>query len=139
MSQPVYESIDPETYLGLAKELSSRKQIAAIRTSADRAYYAAFLSSRDVLAKKGYLTPYYNTDDHKYVTDTLKRPDVLGSLGNDEARLRRARNLLTYDTRQLNAASSDRVPKIDFMLNTAEMIIRKVNELKQRTIGPNST
>ena len=42
MSQPLYESVDPETYLVLAKELALKSEAAAKRTAADRAYYATF-------------------------------------------------------------------------------------------------
>ena len=133
MSQPLYESVDPETYLELAKELSLKSQVAARRTAADRAYYAAFLASRNLLAEKGYITPYYTSDDHKYVEETLKRKDILGALGNDENRLRRARNLVTYDTRDIQTETQRYASPLSWMLNTAETVIKKVQELPQRS------
>jgi uncharacterized protein (UPF0332 family) len=132
MSQPLYESVDPETYLELASELSSKAQAAAKRTAADRAYYAAFLVSRDLLAEKGYISPYYNSDDHKYVEETLKHKDVLGSLGNDENRLRRARNLVTYDTRDLARTTKQYAYPLNWVLNTAGTIIDRVKQLPTR-------
>lgn len=133
MSQPLYESIDPETYLELAKELSLESQVSAKRTAADRAYYAAFLASRDLLAEKGYITPYYSSEDHRYVEETLKRKDVLGSLGNDENRLRRARNLVTYDTRDIETKTQQYARPLSWMLETAEAVIKKVQGLPQRS------
>jgi len=134
MPQPLYKSVDPETYLELAKELSLKSQVAAKRTAADRAYYAVFLASRNLLAEKGYITPYYNSDDHKYVEETLKRKDILGALGNDENRLRRARNLVTYDTRDIETKTQQYARPLNWMLNTAEAVIKKVQELPQRSI-----
>lgn len=133
MSQPLYESVDPETYLGLAKELASKLEVAAKRTAADRAYYAAFLTSRDLLAKKGYITPYNNSQDHKYVEETLKRSDILGACGNDENRLRRARNIATYDTRGITPDIQRYARPLAWMLRTAEEIINKIRELPQKS------
>jgi uncharacterized protein (UPF0332 family) len=133
MSQPLYKSVDPETYLELAEELSSKAQAVEKRTAADRAYYAAFLVSRDLLSEKGYITPYYNSDDHRYVEETLKRRDILGSLGNDENRLRRARNVATYDTRDITTRTQQYARPLDWMLNTAGTIIDKVKKLPPRS------
>ena len=126
MLQPLYEALDAETYLELAEELSSKPQSTARRTAADRAYYAAFLASRDLLATKGYITPYYSLDDHKYVAENLKRSDILGSLGNGENRLRRAWNLVTYDTRDI---STQYAYPLKWMLDTAGKIIDRVKAL----------
>lgn len=132
MSQPLYESVDPEKYLELAEELSLRSQAVAKRTAADRAYYAAFLTSRDLLAEKGYITPYYNSDDHRYVEETLKHKDILGSLGNDENRLRRARNLVTYDTRDIATSTQQYARTLNWVLDTARTIIDGVKQLPPR-------
>ena len=133
MSQPLYESVDPETYLELAKELSLKAQAVAKRTAADRAYYAAFLASRDLLAEKGYITPYYNSDDHRYVEENLKHKDILGSRGNDENRLRRARNLVTYDTRDIATRTQQYARPLDWILDTAGTIIDQVKQLPPRS------
>jgi hypothetical protein len=128
MSEPLYRAINPTTYLILAAELASKDEIAAKRTAADRIYYATFLICRDYLAAKGYLTPYYSARDHQYISETLKNIKVLGSLGNDEIRLRDTRNRVTYDTRELSQSQPD-VRNIDWMLRTARIIIQKVQEL----------
>jgi len=133
MSQPLYESVDPETYLELAKELSSKSQAAARRTAADRAYYAAFLASRDLLAEKDYITPYGNERDHQYVNEVLKRKDILGSFGNEGLRLRRARNVATYDTRDITTRTQQYARPLNWMLNTAGTIIDKVKKLPSRS------
>ncbi len=57
----LYRKVDPSQYLDLARKLAREPDIAAIRSAADRAYYAAFLVSRDTLAAKNYLTPYMIT------------------------------------------------------------------------------
>jgi hypothetical protein len=128
MSEQLYEALNPKTYLELATELSSKTQSAAKRTAADRAYYAAFLSSRDILAEKGYITPYYNLDDHKYVAENLKDKNVLRTLGNDENRLRLARNLITYDTCDISSAKQHAC-SLDWMLKIARAIIEGVEAL----------
>ncbi len=131
-STPEYPQLDPSTYIELARELEARTEPAAKRAAADRAYYAAFLASRDELASKNYLTPYYyNVDDHKYVGQSLKRQDVLGQAGNDEMRLRLGRNRATYDTRDLLLSTQD-VKKLSWMISTAEDIIQKVRALPPR-------
>lgn len=133
MSQPLYESVDPETYLELAKELSSKSQVAARRTAADRAYYAAFLASRDLLAEKDYITPYGDERDHQYVNEALKRKDILGSFGNEGLRLRRARNVATYDTRDITMRTQQYARPLNWMLNTAGTLIDKVKKLPSRS------
>ena len=115
-------SIDPEAYLDLARELANRSESAATRTAADRAYYAAFLTCRDMLAEKGHMTPYGTAQDHRYVAETLKK--VLGASGNDEHRLRRARNTATYETGQVRST-----PSVDWMIATAQRLIDKVKNL----------
>lgn len=131
MSGPLYKAINPKDYLELANRLSSESQEVAERTAADRAYYAAFLAGRDVLATKGYITPYHSQNDHQYVAETLKRKDVLGSLGNDENRLRRARNLITYDTRGIDASQQD-ARSLKWILDTAKRIIERLEALPSK-------
>lgn len=59
----MYKGLDPRTFLDLAEDLARSADESARRTAADRAYYAAFLYSRDQLAAKGYMTPYYTAGD----------------------------------------------------------------------------
>jgi len=128
MSELLYRAVNPKTYLELADGLSLESDETAKRTAADRAYYAAFLVSRDTLAERGYITPYYSSDDHKYVSETLKRKDVLGSFGNDEARIRFARNLTTYDTRDISREQQS-ARSLKWILDTAKQIIERVENL----------
>jgi len=128
MSEPLYRAVNPKTYLELADRLSSEPHETSKRTAADRAYYAAFLMSRDILATKGYITPYYSSEDHRYVAVTLKRQDILGSLGNDEARIRRARNLIMYDTRDINREQQD-ARSLKWILDTTKRIVERVENL----------
>jgi len=125
--------LDPVAYLELADELSSKSETAARRTAADRAYFAAFLASRDLLAEKGYLKPFYSEYDHQYVSNRLRQ--VLGTFGNEENRLRRARNCVTYDTRDLNSMQQH-VCSLKWVLNTAREIIRRVNMLPENPRRP---
>ena len=121
----VFPALDPVTYIPLVDELASKPDSSAKRTAADRAYYAAFLTSRDQLTTKGYITPHYNSDDHKYVAENLKI--LLGSFGNEENRLRTARNQVTYDTRELTQNQGQ--PSLKWMIDTAKQIIQRVSEL----------
>lgn len=102
---PWYPALNPTEYLKIADELASRKQSSALRTAADRAYFAAFLSSRDQLAEKDYFTPKYSVDDHQDLTNALKRENVLGTFGNEEFRLRQARNCINYVTSDVGSAT----------------------------------
>lgn len=121
--KPVFPALDPLTYIGLADELASKPELSAKRTAADRAYFAAFLSSRDQLAAKGYIIPYYSSDDHRYVAENLK--SLLGAFGNEENRLRTARNRVAYDTRDLTQGQ----PSLKWMVATAKKIIERVTKL----------
>ena len=120
-SSQKFSALDPIKYLDLANELALRSEAEAIRTAADRSYYATFLFCRDQLATKGYLTPSYSTDDHQDVSEVLKQ--VLKSRGNQEFRLRQQRNRVTYDTREVD------YPSCQWMINTATEIIKLVEAL----------
>jgi hypothetical protein len=128
MSELLYRAINPKEYLELADRLSSEPDETSERTAADRAYYAVFLVSRDTLVEKGYITPYYNAQDHQYVAVTLKRRDILGSLANDETRIRLARNLITYDTRDIDR-NKQSARSLTWMLDTAKKIVERVESL----------
>ena len=120
----IYPSIDARKYLGLAARLALTKSSLSLRTAANSAYYSAFLFSRDQLAQKGYITPYYNSSDHDYVARELKVQ--LGAIGNDENRLRTARNKVVYDTRNL---TSSQVQRLEWIIPTAAKIIKLVGSL----------
>jgi hypothetical protein len=70
---------------------------------------------------KGYMTPYGDAKDHRYVTQKLK--ELLGFLGNEEFRMRTHRNNVTYKTADVGN------PSLDWMLKTAEEIIESVKKL----------
>jgi len=128
---PWYPALDPTEYLKIADELTSRSESSAIRTAADRAYYAAFLTCRDRLAEKDYFTPTYSSDDHPDLTSALRRKEVLGNYGNQEFRLRRARNCINYMTDDISSATKDARP-LHWMLTTAREIISRVEALPHR-------
>lgn len=128
MSDLLYHRVDPKKYLELAEELATESDDAARRSAADRAYYAAFLTCRDVLAEKNYLTPYYSSDDHRYIAEKLRSPKLLGIYGNNESLLRKARDSITYDTREL-AANHEKAKRLEWMIKTAREIIDKVQAL----------
>lgn len=123
--ESVFQALDPFTYIALVDDLASKPDSASRRTAADRAYYAAFLTSRDQLTAKGYITPFYNSDDHRYVAENLRI--LLGSFGNEENRLRTARNKVTYDTRDLKENQGQ--PSLKWIVDTANQIIERVNKL----------
>ena len=123
----MFLAVDPVKYLEFACEISSRPETEAKRTAADRAYYAAFLFSRDQLASKGYITPYYKEEDKRYVSQELKRLEF--SIGNSENLLRRRRTTITYDTRDVEG------PSLDWMLQTAEKIIDYVKALPDSSVS----
>ena len=125
----LYQKINPVEYLSLAKNLSSQLDIAALRSAADRAYYASFLTCRENLRLKGYIVPYNGIDEHEYISRTLRT--VIGSLGNDENRLRRARNEITYNTNDLIAGQNDVMP-LEWILKTASELITSVEALPQK-------
>jgi len=125
--RPVFPALDPDDYIGLADELAARSGQAAKRTAADRAYYAAFLISREQLTAKGHIIPHYGSNDHEYVTETLKERDLLGTYGNQEFRLRIARNRVTYDIRDLTYSQEQ--PSLRWMIDTAKEIIKRVKKI----------
>jgi hypothetical protein len=129
---PLYPALNPTEYLKIADELKSRAESFALRTAADRAYFAAYLTCRDILAEKDYFTPNYDTDDHPGLTSALKRRDVLGSWGNQEFRLRRARNRINYWTCDIDSSTKDARP-VNWMLETAREIISRVEALPHRS------
>src|SRR3972149_2400463 len=112
----LYPLVNPLDYLNLAEELATRPETSALRTAADRVYFSTFLFCRDTLAAKNYILPKHSSDDHLDVTNALRRRNVLGSFGNEEYRLRRARNCITYDTRDLIEGQPNDIRTLDWML-----------------------
>jgi uncharacterized protein (UPF0332 family) len=125
MLKPIYSAIDPSEYLQVAKELSSKTDGASLRSAADRAYYATFLKCRDVLLQKKYSRSYQGLEDHAYVSRVLRA--VLGSLGNEENRMRRVRVEVTYEPRDLFGGQNIR--RVEWMIATSEEIIKTIENL----------
>jgi hypothetical protein len=129
----LYPKIKPTEYLSFAKGLSSQIETAAKRSAADRAYFASYLACRENLFEKGYIVPYGGPEDHEYVSRTLRT--VFGSKGNDEFRLRRARNEITYNIKDLFAGQNN-AAALDWMLDTATELISSVERLSKNPRGP---
>ena len=127
----LYPTLDPASFLELARTLAGESDAAALRTAGDRAYYAAFLFCRDDLAQKDHLTPVYGIEDHEFVTSALRRSWILGTYGDRERLLRRARNAVSYQTGALNASSKD-VQPLAWMIETASEIISRVTAVPHR-------
>jgi hypothetical protein len=133
MSKPLYPSILPGEYLTLAKELALRPESASKRSAVERAYFAAFLTCRDLLQKKNYVVEYGHIEDHQYIRRVLKT--VLKSKGNEENRLRRVRNEITYNTSDL-FQGHDTVRRLDWVFDTSEELIRLVSDLPDNPHKP---
>lgn len=130
--------LNPIELLDLARELARRPDSAAVRTACDRAYYAAFLFSRDQLISMGILEPAGgrgrrrrpsltgHSPDHGIVSDRLSDLPNGRRPGNQLDRLRTQRNLYTYITGRLST-SDVRTPQ--WMLSTAEEIIGFAQQL----------
>ncbi len=73
-----FSPINPATLPDLAVELARRQTPAALRSAADRASYAAFLTTRNQLAGKNYALIYRGRNAHQEVSDALSfvRADV---------------------------------------------------------------
>ncbi len=126
----MFKEVNPVNYLDIARALALDTKPQAQRTAADRAYYAAFLFARDALAAKGYITPYYATKDHEFVTQSLRKH--VGNIGNDENRMRTQRNNVTYETGPLGS------PSLTWMIETAETIIKLVDDLPPKSTSESS-
>ena len=116
-------ALDPLDLLGLASELAARKDASAIRTACDRAYYAAFLFTRNRLEQLGRATPLNNGGDHRYIPSQLKAAPGGVGYGNELDRLYGHRNRYTYQT------GTPAVPSPGWMLATANDIIQFVRGL----------
>ena len=131
MPELYYESINPEDYLQLAKSLSTQDDGVAKRTAADRAYYAVFLSGRELLSEKGYLTPLNNERDHEQVVNKLQEAKLLGSYGSQMLRLRLARNQATYNLNKLYRQPSGHSRSLNWMIDAAEKLLERIKALPE--------
>ena len=119
-----FPPIDPATLLDLADELARQRSPAAARSAGDRAYYAAFLTSRDQLVRKNYATFAHSGTVHGQVSWALA--DIQDGMGRMLRELRVARNTLTYDTGPLHRFQDQ---TLRWMLRTARTLINFVNAL----------
>jgi hypothetical protein len=91
---------DPSSFLDLAAELLtslsrtptaiSNSDQARVRSSISRSYYAAFLTSRETLARSGQFTPTATAGDHEGIIQALSGLNT--ELGAKLDRLRMKRN-----------------------------------------------
>ncbi len=116
--------IDPATLLDLAIELAGRRTPAGLRSAVDRAYYAAFLTSRDQLVLKNYATFSSTPSAHVEVATALVR--IQFDIGRRLRELRFARNDLTYQTGRVRR---DPARTLLWMLGTAHLVIDYVTAL----------
>ena len=89
-------AVTPAAYLALANEWAQSGETENVRSAVDRAYYAAFLTARDELSRKGYGRFAPTTQAHIQVAKSLSL--VQPELEKQIRALRRARNRLTYQT-----------------------------------------
>ena len=120
----VFSPLDTGTLLDLADELAHRPTPASLRSAADRAYYAAYLTARDQLACKKYARFNPGGSAHIRVGQALRAIDI--DTGNLLSELRFTRNTLTYDTGYV-ALEGDRT--LEWILDAARTIIRYVDAL----------
>ncbi len=88
--------ITPAAYLTLAIELGETQNAAWQRSAVDRAYYAAFLTTRDELTEKQY--GLFTRGPRSHIQVFLALYHIRRDLGLMLRDLRRARNRLTYQT-----------------------------------------
>ena len=120
----IFSPLVTETLLDLAGELAHRPTPASLRSAADRAYYAAYLTARDQLARKNYARFNPGASAHMRVGQVLRAIDIdAGSLLSE---LRFTRNTLTYDAGGV-ALEEDKT--VEWMMDTARTIINYVNSL----------
>ena len=91
-----FNAVDPAAYLTLAIEWSRSADDTTLRSAVDRAYYAAFLTTRDQLSGKGYGHFTADPQVHSQVAKLLSATNK--NAGEKLIILRRARNRLNYQT-----------------------------------------
>ena len=119
-----FEPVEPQSYLALAVRLSGASDEASRRSAIDRAYYAAFLTTRNELNDKGYIVAVQRSESHAQVVVALTL--MSGTLGRRLELLRRARNRLTYQT---DIANLPEGLSLEIMLDSARRVIEAVRAL----------
>lgn len=122
-----FRPLSPDAYLTLAVELSQSPSEASRRSAVDRAYYAAFLATRNELHRKGYLTAGRGPQIHTQVISAFT--NLNKNAGSQLRNLRLARNRLTYQT---GRATLPYGMTTETILNSARTIIQAA-----RTLPPN--
>ena len=112
----------------MAIELSRASGEASLRSSVDRAYYAAFLAARNELIDKGYISVEQGPDTHTQVGIALST--LNGNHGRRLRFIRRTRNRLTYET---EAVSFPNGPSIGTVLDSAKIVIEAVRTLPRNS------
>lgn len=110
-------------FLELAKYLNEKEPFkysqAALRTSASRAYYAAFCQARKYAGKKLGYPPRYDESDHKSLRDFFKKKNML-KLWSNLNQLREWRNRCDYDEKSIDDLESlvkNSLKKAEFILS----------------------
>lgn len=104
-----------EMLLDVAVKLNESKEQPYMRSSINRAYYAAFLAAREYCAYKGCELGYGAS--HEKVIDTLKRLPGSRREGNQLHDIKRLRGFADYEwRREITARDVNRVIKTSFQL-----------------------
>ena len=119
-----FDAITPSEYLALATELAASSSAAYCRSAIDRAYYAAFLATRDGLISKGYISATQGSRVHRQVAEALLH--ITRDAGEMLVDLRYARNRLTYETGLLTLP---RRQSLQSLLESARAVIETVQAL----------
>ena len=117
-------AVTPAAYLALADEWAQSGETETLRSAVDRAYYAAFLTARDELSRKGYARFAPTPQAHIQVAKSLS--SVQPELEKQIRTLRRARNRLTYQTAAAALPDELTLPEL---LDYARAIIAAVEAL----------
>ena len=120
-------AVTPAAYLALAEEWAQSGETETLRSAVDRAYYAAFLTARDQLSRKGYGRFAPTPQAHNQVARALTA--VRPEMENQIRILRRARNRLTYQTAAAVLPNNLTLPEL---LDFARAIIADVEALPAR-------
>ena len=124
-----FDAIAPSEYLALAAELAASSSAASRRSAIDRAYYAAFLATRDGLISKGYISATQGSRAHRQVAEALLH--ITRDAGEMLIDLRYARNRLTYETGLLTLP---RRQPLQSLLDSAHAVIEAVRALPQNPV-----
>lgn len=118
---PRFRAIDPANYLELARSLLKQQDSCSQRLAIDRAYYAAFLKTRDELEAKNYIVAKHSPEDHAMMPEYLKT-FVRFAIGNNLLKLRRVRNTVSYENRDLFDQTDRLLPVPNTITMSAEII-----------------